>query len=100
MSYTRCRVSALCESVDWREDDLRTESLDRARSRVLGRDSLGSLLLVTADGEPLRLIGGESEGGDPDGLTGLEFWRGDEVLLSGGNHFCLFVEVTGILTRT
>lgn len=65
---------------------------------MLGR-SLESLL-EDAGGEPLRLIGGESEDGEPSGLADLEVVRGEDVLLSGGNHFCLLVDVTGILTRT
>jgi hypothetical protein len=98
MSYARSNVSAFVGG-GVRDEDLRTESLDSALSRVLGRVSFDSLP-EAAGGEPLRLIGGDSVEGEEEGVINLELDRGEDALLSGGNHFDLFVWVIGILTRT
>lgn len=76
------------------------DSLENARSKAPGLDSLDSLdSFVDAGGESLRLLGGDSGAGDPTGDTVFTCVRGEPAFATGGNHLSFSEGVTGTVIR-
>lgn len=73
------------------------DSLENARSKAPGLDSLNSF--VDAGGESLLLLDGDSGAGDPTGDTVFTCARGEPAFATGGSHLGFSEGVTGTVIK-